>query len=102
MDDGLHGHTVEHAADAEVGVGLLNPDVALFTPAGTPRVAHDEVVLVCCSFVTPPDSLDCVVDSCEAGGIVVDPGLVGAEGVGRGIERDRGRAIHKSCLEASS
>ena len=79
LDDGLHGHTVEHAADAEVGVGLRDLDVTLETPAGTPRVAHYEVVQVCFVVVSPADSLDGVVDSSGAGGIVVDTFVVLAE-----------------------
>jgi hypothetical protein len=45
-DDGLHGYTVEHPADAKVGVGHCDLHVALVSPIGPPRVAHDEVVKV--------------------------------------------------------
>jgi hypothetical protein len=44
-DDGLHGDSVEHSADAEVGVVHSDLDVALVAPLGAPTVTNDEVVL---------------------------------------------------------
>ena len=71
-NDGLHGYTVKHAADAELCIGHSDLHVALVAPVGTPRVPHDEVVNILSIIVAPANSLNGMINISRAGCIIID------------------------------
>jgi len=100
--DGLHGNSVEHSTDAEVGCGLSNLDVTLVTPLGTPWIADDEIVLTRSIIVSPADCLHGMIDCSRASVIIINAWSVATEGVSWGMKGHRGWAVHKGSLEARS
>ena len=100
--DWLHGDTVEHPTDAEVGVGHCDLHIALISPCGAPRVAHDEVLKFGSVVVSPANSLHSMIHFGRASGIVINSRFVLSEVIIASIKGYRGRAIHQSLLQTIS